>query len=120
MNNPKVSVPATIAKITTMADRSLRLEVDTQEITDPEVKRTIFEMHDKLGYFFFNESEIRQIDTSKLPEVAPIEKGEKTPSERLRAVLYVWHEQQKLTEPFDTFYRRTIEKYIQQIKEKLA
>lgn len=101
-----------------MADKSLRLQVDTQEV-DAETKSVIFDMHDKLGYFFFDEAEIRQIDTSKLPEIAA-EEGEKSPSQRLRAVLYVYHEQQKLKEPFETFYRRTMDKHIQAIKEKLT
>lgn len=119
MENPRVSVQATISKVTTMADKSLRLEVDTQEITDPDTKRTIFEMHDKLGYFFFSETEIRKIDTSKLPEIVQDE-DEKSPSKRLRSVLYVWWEQQKMKEPFDIYYRRVMDKYIQQIKEKLT
>lgn len=102
-----------------MADKSLRLEIDTQELTDPEVKRTIFDMHDKLGYFFFDEKEIRQIDTSKLPEIVQ-EEDEKSPSQRFRAVLFVYWTQQKLKEPFDTYYRRVMDKYIQQIKEKLS
>lgn len=118
MENPKVSVPATITKITTMADKSLRLQVDTQEV-DAETKSTIFEMHDKLGYFFFDEASIRKIDKAQLPEIVQ-EEDEKSPSKRLRSVLYVWYEQQKIKEPFDIYYRRVMDKYIDQIKERLV
>lgn len=114
----QVSIPATITKVTTMADKSVRLQVDTQEL-DPETKSGVFEMHDKLGYFFFAEKEIRQIDTSKLPEIV-LDEGERSPSQRLRAALFVYHEQQKIKEPFEIFYRRSMDKFINQVKEKLS
>ncbi len=117
MNNPKVSIPATISKITTMADRGIRLQVDTQEVSD-EQSADIFKFRNKLGYFFFDEVLIKEIDTSKLPKIE-LEEGEKSPSQRLRATLFVYWEQKKLKDPFDIFYRRTVEKYIGSIKEKL-
>lgn len=116
--NPKVSIPATITKVVTMADKSVRLQVDTQEL-DAEMKRAVFDMHDKLGFFFFDEAEIRQIDTSKLPPIT-LDEDEKSPSARLRAVLFVLHAQQKSKESFDIYYRRFMDKIINQVKEKLS
>lgn len=118
VKNPTVSIPATITKITTMADKSIRLFVDTQEL-DSETKNRVFEMYDKLGYFFFAEEQIRKIDTSKLPEIT-LDEGEKSPSQRLRAAIFVFHEQQKIKEPFEVYYRRVMDKFIGQIKEKLT
>lgn len=113
-----VQVPATITKVMTMRDRTIRVQVDTQEIP-PEAKKQIFELSDELGYFFFSKVPLKEIDTSKLPPIV-LEQGEKSPSQRLRATLFVYWEQTKNQEPFDIFYRRTVEKYIDAIKEKLT
>jgi hypothetical protein len=113
----KICIPATVSKVTTMADKCLRLVVDTQEITDAEIKRDVFETHDALGYFFFQENPITEIPKN-LPPVE-MEEGEKTPGQRLRGVLFVYWEQKKVKESFEVFYRAEIEKLISRIKEKL-
>ena len=118
MDNPKVSLPAIITKITTMSDGGIRLQVDTQEITSKDTSE-LFELKGKLGYFFFDEQSIKEIDTSKLPEIV-LEDGEKSPSQRMRAALFVYWEQNKIKEPFDIFYRRQLGKWIDTIKEKLT
>jgi cysteine synthase len=43
----------------------------------------------------------------------------KTPSQRLRAVLYVWWEQHGKSEDFETFYNYRMEAFIDKIKEQL-
>lgn len=115
--NEQIATPAVISKVTTMADGSIRLQVDTQEIP-PEDKTRVFSLFGKLGYFFFAETTTFKIP-DKLPEIQ-LEKGQKSPSERLRGVLFVYWEQNKIKEDFDTFYRRTMNRYIDSIKEKLV
>ncbi len=109
-------IPATIVKVMTMADKGLRIFVDTQEIP-PEVAGTVMLMKDKFGYFVFAE-QIDQRDIDSLPKLE-LEEGEKHPSQRLRATMFVYWEQNKITEPFDIYYRRQMEKFINIIKEKL-
>ena len=43
----------------------------------------------------------------------------KSPSQRLRDVLFVWYRQSKATEPFDTWYQKKMEGIIEQVKLKL-
>lgn len=43
----------------------------------------------------------------------------KTPSQRLRNVLYVLWEQSKVNEEFDSYYRRMMESLIEGVKRKL-
>jgi len=112
-----LKVPSTISKITTMADGGLRLEVDTQEI-DSENAAKIMMMRKKLGVFVFAETGINEKDIKDLPEIK-LERNEKSPSGRLRAVLFVYWEQYKIQEQFDIFYRRKMEDFINVIKEKL-
>lgn len=113
-----LKVPSIISRIQTMADGGLRLFVDTQEITT-EDKADVMGLHNKIGYFVFAEQDILQEDIKDLPEIK-LEIGEKSPSARLRAVLFIFWEQQKIQEPFDIFYRRKMESFIEAVKEKLT
>ncbi len=112
-----LKVPATVTKVTTMADGSLRLQVDTQELNS-EDKGKVMDFHEKLGIFIFSEEGIELEDLKDLPKVE-LEEGEKQPSVRLRAVLYVYWEQNKIKEPFDMFYKKKVEGFINAIKDKL-
>lgn len=117
MEKEILKIPATISKVITMADKGLRLQVDTQEI-GAESAGKIMMLKDKLGVFVFTESDIKVEDLKELPKVE-LEEGEKHPSVRLRSVLYVYWEQHKINKPFDFFYREQMERFIQIIKEKL-
>ena len=78
---PKL-IPATISKVMTMADHSVRVFLDTQEI-DAETRAYIFGLHEKLGYFVFAEQPMKQLDMANAPEIV-LEEGEKSPSGRMR------------------------------------
>jgi hypothetical protein len=112
-----LKVPSAITKITTMSDRGLRLQVDTQELGG-EDKAELMSLHEKMGVFVFSESDIQEKDLKNLPEVK-IERGEKTPSQRLRGVLYRVWEQEKTHKTFDDYYRSYMSNLIETLKEKL-
>ena len=112
-----LKVPATINKVTTMADGSLRLFVDTQEI-HPSDKAELMSLHQQLGVFVFSLSNIAKEDLIQLPEVKSPGIG-KTPSQRLRSVLYILWEQTQSKQDFETFYTTYMSKLIDQIKERL-
>ena len=113
-----LKIPSTISKVTTMADAGMRIQVDTQELNNKEAG-DIMMLKGKLGYFLFAEQPPSEEDVKNLPQIE-LEEGEKHPSQRLRAVLFVYWEQNKIKEPFDIFYRRKIEQFINRIKEELA
>jgi hypothetical protein len=111
-------VPATIEKIETMADKSLRLRIDTQELSREEAAQ-VFELHEKLGWFTFSEQEIKKEDLVDLPEVKKEFKNQKSPSERLRNVLYVvWEEIGKPDKSFESWRSAEMEKIISHYKQK--
>jgi len=117
MEKAILKVPSIIQKIMTMADGGLRLFVDTQEL-NTEDKTNVMGLHKKIGWFIFADQPIHEEDIKDLPEVK-LESGEKSPSARLRAVLFIFWEQQKIQEPFDIFYRRKMELFIETVKGKL-
>lgn len=117
----KTTLPSTITKVTTMADNTVRLQVDCQEMP-PEQMAEIFKMKGLLGYFFFLDSPVLEIEKSDLPEIQ-LESWEKSPSQRLRAAFYrYWemlHDKGKVKEAFEVWYRVEMEKLITQIKDRL-
>ena len=112
-------VPGEISKITTMSKNTLRLQLDTQENVSPEAMKRIFEWHNQLGWFLFAIRQIEAQDMLDLPELKPTDES-KTPSQRLRAVLYRLYEQDsEQFKEFDGYYRFKMEKIIEHLKQKL-
>lgn len=112
------ALPATISKLTTMSDNTLRIQLDCQEM-EPEAMAELFSHSGTMGYFFYHPNFFSQVETKELPPLR-LEKGEKTPSERLRAVLYVFWEQKKIPGSFEDFYRHRMGLWIDQVKDKLT
>lgn len=113
----KVAMPCTISKVMTLADNTVRIQVDAQE-APAEQMADLFAMKGGLGWFLYSENSIKHEDVKDLPEIKP-EFGEKTPAARLRGVLYVMWEQTKSSLTFEQFYRERMEQLITLIKEKL-
>ena len=114
-----LQVPAYITKLETTADGGVKLIVHTQEL-DPSQGGIIFQLKNKHGYFLFQEKEFSEEDVKGLPDFVPEFKGEKSPSQRLRGVLFRVHEANGgRKEDFDAFYRKQMEVLIEHFKEKL-
>jgi hypothetical protein len=118
MNQEIFQVPSTIFKVTTLADHTLRLTVDTVRELPPEDEAKIMALRSKQGWFVYAESEIKQEDLD-LPEIEPEFKGDKSPSRRLRGVLFVLWEQRGKVGTFEEFYKIRMEQLIDKIKSKL-
>jgi hypothetical protein len=113
-------VPATISKITTLHDRTIRLQVDTQEINDPKQEAMILGLRNRLGYFAYKISEITDKEVSAIPETVKINNGRKTASQRLRGAIYIYCKQNGMSdEAAEDFYQNKIEDYIQFWREQI-
>lgn len=112
----KISLPATIEKLATRADNTIVITVSTQELP-PEESAVLFSLKGKLGWCLFSEVTLEEKD---IPEATPEFKGDKSPSQRLRAVLYrYWEKNTSKAKPFDEFWKAWIEKKIGEVKETL-
>ena len=123
--NEVFQVPGTITKIQTMVHKSLRLQIDTQEnISANDISR-LMDLYEVLGWMTFisreNKSMIKPEDLVDLP-VLDISKFdmEKSPSKRLRDVLFIYHKQ-KGGDPkeFDNWYVREMSKVTEHYKNQL-
>jgi hypothetical protein len=111
-------VPATLEGVSLLKDGGVSLRYHTNELP-PEEKTVISEYYQKFGWLLFSEQE----HSEKELELEEIRKdiGGKTPSQRLRSVLYILHQQSgRLDLTFEQFYAEKMNRIIDQIKANLA
>lgn len=113
-------VIAEIIKIETKARGGLRVIIDTNELM-PSESALIMEYRQQQGHFLFSPEEIGQDEVDNLPDIK-LEDGEKSPSQRLRSVLYrVWEYSpaRKEGRTFELFYRNVMEQLVEGYKKKI-
>lgn len=105
--------------ISTRADRSLKVVFETQE-ADDSLASEIIALRHKVGFLVFAEQDLRPEDID-VPDVEPEFRGEKSPGQRLRAVLYrLWEQSpERGVKSHEAFYRDEMEKVIEHYKKKL-
>jgi hypothetical protein len=111
-------VPSQITKVSTMVDGGLKVEVVTQEV-NAEEKAKLFSLHKSIGWFLFKEREVTPEDVVDIPDYKPEFKGDKSPSKRLRDVLYVDWKQNVQVGDADGYYKQEMERFIEQVKDRL-
>lgn len=109
-----LKLPAILSGFSSRADGSAGVRFATQELTDQdfgELKKNL----NLYGWLLFSENPIQ-------PSDVPTEYAEdknKTPSKRLRAVIYKLYEQEGKQGDFEVYYRAKVEKIIDAYKAKL-
>ena len=111
-----VKVPAEFIKPVFKADRSVRLEFETGELSGNDVA-ILSDLRQAVGWLMFSENEVEEVPQ----EQANPELTTKTPSERLRNVLYVhWKQAKKEAYPsFSVYYDIAMERLIDTVKSWL-
>ncbi len=117
MTEKMFQVPAEISRVQTMSDGGLRLFVDTQELNQDD-KAKVMSLHRKLGWFIMKEAPVEPEDMD-VPEYVKEFKQDKTPSQRMRSVLYLLWQKEGESGVFDDFYKRKMEEVIEYFKKKL-
>lgn len=115
-------VASNISKITTMGDHSLRLQVDVNKELTAEENAKVFALYNKMGFFIFKEAEILEEDLADVPAYVKEFKEDKSPSQRLRNVIYrVWEKQASFDSGItsNTFYQDKMEEIINHLKKSL-
>lgn len=106
--------PAQLMGIRSMVDGGMGVTFHTNELTAEE-KAAIMGFHMKAGWLLFSPNPIAETDIPKIQA----EKGAKTPSQRLRAVLFILWKQSGSLDDFERFYQQYMESFTNQIKMKL-
>lgn len=109
---------ATITKVTTMADQGIRVQIDTSELL-PDGIAKLFDLRHKEMWVAFKDVVLEEKDIVS-PDIVQPARGQKTPSQRQRAVIFrIWEQNTTHTEEFEGYYIRTMESIIEQLKGKL-
>ena len=119
-----------IDKVSTLADGSLRIYIGTPELSN-ETMVNVFSLIKRPGYVLISTSPLNQNQVDAVEQATVnAEFNEKTPSQRLRAVVFkLWEK----TQPkqingdsgemeyveFDLFYKRKMNEIINHLKTKL-
>lgn len=110
------TVPSILTRVSSLADGGMNVGFHTKELSANE-KVEIMDFHNKQGWLMFKENEVKD---EEVP-TQDAEFNDKTPSQRLRGVLYVYWQQfgQKIEPDFTKYYLKTMESIIQKFKDKL-
>jgi hypothetical protein len=111
--NP-IKMPVTVQGIATLSDDSMRLNLHTQEVNEV----------DAALLYKFRRQHCEMILTPYGSENEPVtvvdkDLNDKTPSQRLRACLYVLCEKQRMLSNWESFYKEKMEKLIGFVKKEI-
>ncbi len=114
-----VQFAAILDGVSKKKDSTLSVKLGTQEL-GPEDTARIFEFGNREVWVCLAETAVTAEDL-EVPEVLTEFRKDKTPSERLRNVLYrLWEKEVKKTgREFDSWYLGYMDRAIEKIKEKL-
>jgi hypothetical protein len=115
----KLILPGTIEGISTRQDGTIKIVLGTQEL-DSALAGNLFQLRNKYVKCLLSDSNITDLEAS-LIDSEPIKNGKKvkSPSQRLRAVLFKVHEDQRIPTPFDDWYNNEMERLIDHYKNSL-
>lgn len=114
MSKPIIVIPAGLVGVNDLKDRSCKMTFETRELDNQEFL-ALRDVRGQEGWLGFALNLIQETDFPK----EQAEKGVKTPSQRLRAVIYRLWEQEKSKLDFEVFYQAKMESIIQHLKNKL-
>lgn len=116
-----IVIPAAIETISTRADGTIKIVIGTNEIS-PDKVSGLFSLRNKLGYVAVKEADFQPDEIGALTDIdEELKNLGKTPSERMRNVLFIlFNQSNEGFTDFNAFYRAKMEKFIESLKSKIA
>ncbi len=113
-----IVLPAQIESIASRKDKTIRLTLGTQEL-NPNTAAQIFSMDQQFCYFAIKTESFLQNELDSINDLKA-DINAKTPSQRLRNILYRLYEQDNQGfKDFTTFYISIMEKICEHYKNKI-
>lgn len=115
-----LTIPAVLTSYKSLKDRTLVLCFETNEPTPEQITEIALSVQDA-GYLAFNKDAFKTEQLKLIQEIkADYDDQTKTPSKRLRDVLFVaWKQKSEGYEQFEDYYRFKMNKFIEHIKKFL-
>ena len=121
MDSQIFQIQAELFKAETKRNNAIRLQFDSQENVSPEALKRVFEWRDKPGWLLFASRIIQADDMLSIPPDNTVEPDDKSPSQRLRAVMFrAWERDKHGYADFNLYYLHRMERIINKIKDELA
>lgn len=111
-----IQVPAQVVDFRPKADRSYKITFETRELSGTEVA-ILADNYQGEGQLVFKPN--GDVSDADIPS-GNGDAGVKSPSQRLRAVLYIFWRQRGEKGDFNAFYKTQVEKMIDLVKDKLT
>lgn len=105
--------------LSTRGDNSIVMKLATQEMGSDDAGR-LLSFRNKFIKWFITDENISKLQSEAVTSTEVTETKGKTPSARLRAVLWRVHEQSGINLDFDTYYNTEMERIIEHYKGKLT
>jgi hypothetical protein len=121
-DNSMLMIPCSIENVSTRKDKTLKVVIETQEISPDKIAQLMTMWVNGYGIMCFKGEQFSHDEQELISSIklSAEELGAKTPSERLRNTLYVlFKENQKGFQTFDSFYLNHMEEIIKMIKRRL-
>lgn len=109
-------VGATLEGVSTLKDGGVSLRFHTQELS-AEDKTKAFSFQQGFGWLLFQEQDYND-EQLKLDYIRK-DTGGKSPSQRMRSVLYLLYLKTDQSIPFEVYYGNQMERIIDQLKERI-
>lgn len=115
-----ILIPAILQTFRSLKDKTLKIEFETNELT-PEQYAEISRHIQTFGFLAFKKDEFKSEQIQLLSDTkVDYDDTTKTPSKRLRDVLFIsWKQSNCGYENFEDYYRYHMENFISHIKSKL-
>jgi isopentenyldiphosphate isomerase len=114
-----ILLPAQIESIASRKDKTVRITIGTQELT-PAQAAELFQLNQKFCYAAIKEESFQASEVDAIENLKTDLETEKTPSQRLRAILYINYQQKPDGyKDFATYYQAKMEKICEHFKSKL-
>lgn len=115
-----IIIGSIIESIASRKDKTVRLTIGTQEMT-PEQAAQLFGMSQQFCYVAIKKEDFNPTEVDTIASLKTDMENIKTPSQRLRAILYRNYEQDgEGYQDFATYYVAKMEKICDHFKSKLA
>jgi hypothetical protein len=112
-----IQVPAQVVDLKPRQDKSWKISFETRELGGDEVGFLADNFQGE-GWLVFK-ANADGIEVEDIPE-SEAESGVKTPSQRLRAKIFIlWKQHGSKPRDFESFYRTTMQKFEEAIESKL-
>lgn len=119
MNKP-VYISAQIEGIQSRKDKTCKISLGTNELT-PQNAALVFGLNQKFAFVALKPDEFKTDEKEIIENLqSGYEDSSKTPSQRLRGVLFVlWKQNEQGYDDFNDFYRHKVEAVIEHFKSKI-